>query len=80
MFGVDGEQGDVVFLRCGDDEVAGGDEALLVGEADGLAGADGGVGGFQAGYADDGGDDEVDLGKGRDADGAGGAVDELRCR
>ena len=77
VLGVDGEQGDVVLAGGGEDEVAGGDEALLVGEADGLAGADGGVGGFEAGDADDGGDDEVDLGQGGDADGAGGAVDDF---
>ena len=39
VLGVDGQQGDVVLLRGGDDELTGGDEALLVGEADGLAGA-----------------------------------------
>ena len=54
-----------------EDEFPGGYEALLVGQADGLAGADGGVGGFQAGYPDDGGDDEVDLRQRRDAYGAG---------
>ena len=77
VLGVDGEEGDVVLAGGGDDELAGGYEALLVGEADGLAGADGGVGGFEAGYADDGGDDEVDFGQGGDADGAGGAVDDF---
>ena len=61
----------------GDDEFAGGDEAFLVGEADGFAGADCGVGGFEAGYADDGGDDEVDFGEGGDVDGAGGAVEDF---
>ena len=77
VLGVDGEQGYVVLLRGGDDEFAGGDEALLVGEADGLAGADGGVGGFESGDADDGGDDEVDFGQGGDVDGSGGAVDDF---
>ena len=77
VLGVDGEQGYVVFLRGGDDEFAGGDEALLVGEADGFAGADGGVGGFESGDADDGGDDEVDFGKRGDVDGSGGAVDDF---
>ncbi len=60
-----------------EDEVAGGDEAFFVGEADGFAGEDGGVGGFEAGYADDGRDDEVDVGEGGDADGAGGAVKDF---
>ena len=77
VLGVDGEEGDVVLAGGVEDEFAGGDEAFLVGEADGLAGADGGVGGFEAGDADDGGDDEVDFGQGGDADGAGGAVDDF---
>ncbi len=77
MFGVDGEEGDVVFFCGGDDELAGGYEALFVGEADGLAGADGGVGGFEAGYSDDGGDDEVDFGQGRDVNASGGAVENF---
>ncbi len=66
-----------MFLCGGDDELAGGDEALLVGEADSFAGADCGVGGFETGDADDCGDDEVDFGEGGDADGAGGAVDDF---
>ena len=77
VLGVDGEEGYVVFAGGGDDELAGGYEALLVGEADGFAGADGGVGGFEAGYSDDGGDYEVDFGEGGDVDGAGGAVDDF---
>jgi hypothetical protein len=77
VLGVDGQQRDVVLAGGGEDEVAGGDEAFLVGEADGLAGADGGVGGFEAGDADDGGDDEVNFGQSGDADGAGGAVDDF---
>ena len=77
VLGVDGEEGDVVLVCGGDDELAGGDEALLVGETDGFAGADCGVGGFETGYADDGGDDEVDFGEGGDADGAGGAVEDF---
>src|SRR5205823_8757798 len=77
VFGVDGEEGDVVFFGGGDDEFAGGYQALLVGEADGLTGAGCGVGGFEAGYSDDGGDDEVYFGEGGDLDGAGGAVEDL---
>ncbi len=62
VFGVDGEGGLRLCLRAGcDDELTGGYEALLVGEADGLASADGGVGGFESGYADDGGDYEALL-------------------
>ena len=77
VLGVDGEEGYVVFFRGGDDELACGYEALLVGEADGFAGVDGGVGGFEAGYADDGGDDEVDFGQGGDVDAACGAVEDF---
>ncbi len=54
VLGVDGEKSYVVLAGGGEDELAGGYEAFLVGEADGLAGADCGVGGFEAGYADDG--------------------------
>ena len=67
VLGVDGQEGDVVLAGGGEDEFAGGDHALLVGEADGLAGENGGVGGFEAGDADDGGDDEVGFGMGGDA-------------
>jgi hypothetical protein len=63
VLGVDGQQRDVVLAGGGEDEFAGGDQALLVGQADGLAGADGRVGGLQAGDADDGRDDEVRLGQ-----------------
>jgi hypothetical protein len=60
---------------CGsENKVAGGDEALLVGEADGLAAQNGGVRGFQACDTDDGGDDEVGIGMGGDANRAGGPV------
>ena len=77
VLGVDGEEGDVVLFCCGDDEFAGGDETFLVGEADGFSGADCGVGGFETGYADDGGDDEVDLGQGGDVNGSGGSGDDF---
>jgi hypothetical protein len=75
VLGVDGKQGYVVLLCCCDDELAGGYEALFVGEANGFAGTDRGVCGFEAGYAYDGRDDEVYLGKSRCVDAAGGAVD-----
>ena len=77
VFGVDGQEGDVMFLCGGDDELAGGDEALLVGEADGFAGTDCRVGGFEAGHSDYCGDDEVDFGEGRDVDAARGAVEDF---
>ena len=56
------------------EDFAGGHHALLVGQADRLAGQDGGVGGFKTGHADDGGDDEVGFGQRGAGDGA------LRCR
>ena len=77
VLGVDGEQRDIVGAGGGDDEVAGGDEAFFVGESDGLAGLHGGVGGFESGDADDGGDDEIDVGMGGDGNGAKRAVDDL---
>src|SRR5580704_12192977 len=77
VLGVNGEEGYVVFLCGGDDELAGSDEALFVGEADGLAGADCGVGGLEAGYTDDGGDDEVDFWESGDVDASGGAVEDF---
>ena len=77
VLGVDGEEGYVVFFSSGEDKFAGGYEALLVGEADGLAGADCCVSGFEAGYSDDGGDDEVDFGEGGDVDASGGSVEDF---
>ncbi len=64
VLGVDGEEVDVVLAGGGEDEVAGGYEAFLVGEADGFAGEDRGVGGFETGYTYDGRYYEVDGGEG----------------
>ena len=77
VLGVDGEEGDVVFFCGRDDELAGGYEALFVGEAYGLAGADCRVGGFETRHSDDGRDYEVDLRQSRNVNGAGGAVDDF---
>ncbi len=77
VLGVDGEEGDVSLSGGGDDEVSGGYEALLVGEADGLSGEDGGVGGFETGNADDGGDYEVNFGMGGYGYCPGGAVKDF---
>ena len=79
VLGVDGKEGYVVLPGGGEDELACGYEALFVGEADGLAGADCGVGGFESGYAYDCGDYEVDLGQCGDVDGACGAVDDFNA-
>ena len=75
VLGVDGEERYIVLFCRGDNEFAGGDEALLVGEADGFARADCRVGGFEAGYADDRGDDKIYFGKCGDMDAAVGSVD-----
>ncbi len=77
VLGVYGQEGYVVFARGRDDELACGDEALLVGQTDSFAGADGGVCGFEAGYSHYGGDDEVDFGKRGDVDAAGGTVEDF---
>ena len=55
----------------------GGYEALLIGEADGLARLDGRISGFQASHADDGGDDEIDLRMRGDGDRARGPVEDF---
>ena len=77
VLGVDGQKVHAAFAGGREDEVAGGDEALLVGEADGLAGENCGVRGLESGDTDDGGDDEAGLGERGDADGSGSAVDDL---
>ena len=53
VLGVDWKERDVLFFRGGDDELASGHEALLVGETDGLASTDCGVGGLEASYSHD---------------------------
>ena len=68
VLAVDRQERLALAARFGGDEIAGGDQALLVGEADGLAGFDGFIGGFESGDADDGGDDEVGVGMGGDLD------------
>jgi hypothetical protein len=77
VLAVDGQDGDVALAGGRGEDFAGGHHALLVGQADGLAGQDGRVGGFQAGHADDGRDDKVRLGQRRAGDGARGAVDDF---
>ena len=61
----------------GGDELSGGDQAFFVGQAHALAGADGFVGGFEAGDADDGADYEIGFGMGGYFYGSGGAVDDF---
>ena len=77
VLAVDGQDGHVALARGGGEDFAGGHHALLVGQAHGLAGQDGGVRGFEAGDADDGGDDEIGFRQSGAGDGAFGAVDDL---
>ncbi len=71
VLAVDGQQRLALAARFGGDQIARGDQALLVGQADGLAGFDGFVGGFQSGNADDGADHEVGVGMSGDLHRAG---------
>jgi hypothetical protein len=68
VLGVDGQERNVPGAGGRDDQVAGSDEALLIGEANGFAGLDGRVGGLKARNANDRGDDELNLWMGRDCD------------
>ena len=78
VLAVDGQQRLALLVRLGDDQVASRDQALFVGDPDGLAGLDGFVGGFQSGDADDGADHEIGVGMGRDLHRARRAVRRLR--
>ena len=64
----------------GGEDFAGGDHALLVGEADGHAGKDSGVSSFETGNANDGRDDEIGFSVRGARDGAGGAVSDFNAR
>src|SRR5579863_6840525 len=77
VLAVDGEKWLALAAGFGGDELSGSDQAFFVGEADGFSGADGLVGGFEAGNAHDGGDYEIGVGMGGDADGSGGAVEDF---
>src|ERR1700690_161328 len=66
--------------RLGCDEFAGHHQAFLVGQPHGLPGFDRLVGSFKAGDADDGADDEIDLGMGGDADGTSRTVEDFNLR
>ena len=77
VLAVDGQDGHVALAGGGGEDFAGRHHALLVGQADRLAGKDGRVGGFKAGDADDGRDHKVGFGQGGAGDRACGAVDNL---
>jgi hypothetical protein len=59
VFAVDGEEFGSGGAGGGHDEFAAGHQDLFIGESDGLAEADGFVGGGESGDADDGGEDEA---------------------
>ena len=61
VFGIDWEDGDVVFFRLGDEERAGDYEGFFVGQRELLAGADGGESGGEACCSYDRGEDHVDV-------------------
>ncbi len=72
-----GRMGTLRSRAAASEDFASGDHAFLVGESDGLAGQNGGVGCFKAGDADDGGDDEIGLARSSARDGACGAVNDF---
>lgn len=57
VFAIDGKHFDTALGDFAHDDFAAGDEDFFVGEADALAGLDGGEGGFEAGDAHDGADE-----------------------
>src|ERR1700751_5104256 len=69
VFAVDGEERFTLAAGFCGDQFSGSDQALFVGEADGFSGANGFVGGFESGDANDGGDYEIGVGMGGDTDG-----------
>ncbi len=77
VFAINGEKRLALAAGFGGDEFSGGDQAFFVGQADGFAGPDGFVGGFESGDADDGADYEIGVGMSGDADGADGAGDNF---
>src|SRR5579863_87892 len=75
VLAVDRQQRLALLTRLGSDQLSGGDQAFLVGEANNLAGANRLVSGLEPGDSDDGADHKIDLGMSRDSDGARGTVD-----
>jgi hypothetical protein len=75
VFAIDGQDRDVARAGCGSKDFPGGNHAFLVGQADGLSGEDCGVGCFQSGDADNGGNNKVCLGQRSASDCTFGAVD-----
>ena len=61
VLAVDGQNWDVALAGGGGEDFARGYHAFLVGQADGLAGENRGVGGFESGHSDNGRDHEVRL-------------------
>jgi hypothetical protein len=61
VLAVDGQDGDLVLTGSSGEDLPSSHHAFLVGQADRFAGQNGGMGGFQAGDADDGRNDEVSI-------------------
>ena len=61
VLAVDGQERLALAARLRGDQFSGRDQAFFIGQADGLAGLDGFVGGFQPRHADDGADHEIDF-------------------
>ena len=68
VFAVDGQQRLALSAGLGRDQVAGGDQTFLVGQADRLAGLDRFVSGLESGDTDDGADHKIGVGMSRDPD------------
>lgn len=77
VLAIDGQERLALAAGFGGDEFAGHNQTFLIGQADGFASFDGLESGFEAGDADDGADDEIDIGMGGDADGSGCAVEDF---
>src|SRR4051812_46083167 len=68
MLAVDSQDTDAIFAGLVHDSFTGHDEDFFGSDGDVLAGADGGEGGFKAGGADDGDEDNIGGGKRRQPD------------
>src|SRR5580704_3596709 len=68
MFAVDRKERFPGLARSRCDQFAGGNQTLLIGEADGLAGFDCFVGSLEAGHPDDSANHEIDVRMGGDLD------------
>jgi hypothetical protein len=77
MFAVDGQQRFALTAGFGGNQLTGGDQALFISQANGLARAHGFVSGFESGYAHNGADDEIGFRVSRDLHRSRGAVNHF---